>query len=95
MSKLLKRKKNLQKRIKFTGNGSGYPQGLKGKEIPLSARIFAVIDTFDALISYRAYRDPMSVGEALEYIASQSGIQFDPEVVERCLPLLKTYRALE
>jgi len=76
-------------------DGSGYPQGLKGTEIPLSARIFAVIDTFDALISYRAYRDPMSVSDALEYIVSQSGIQFDPEVVERCLPLLKTYRALE
>ncbi len=72
-------------------DGSGYPQGLKAKAIPLSARIFAVIDTFDALISYRAYRAPMSPANAIDYIQSQSGIQFDPEVVERCLPLLKEY----
>ncbi|MEN6572070.1 MAG: HD domain-containing phosphohydrolase [Anaerolineaceae bacterium] len=72
-------------------DGGGYPQGLKGTQIPLSARIFAVIDTFDALISHRAYRRPMSLEDALKTIRSQSGAQFDPEVVEKCLPLLQNY----
>ena len=76
-------------------DGSGYPQGLKGKAIPLSARIFAVIDTFDALVSYRAYREPVNPREAIEFIRAQAGIQFDPEVVERCMPLLMEYLNLE
>ena len=63
-------------------DGSGYPQGLKGEEIPLAARIFAVVDTFDALISKRPYRDAWPTETALEYIREQSGKLFDPQVVE-------------
>jgi putative nucleotidyltransferase with HDIG domain len=63
-------------------NGSGYPLGLKGEEIPLAARIFAVVDVFDALTSARPYRKPMAQSQALDYIQSQSGILFDPQVVE-------------
>ncbi|MEW5830717.1 MAG: HD domain-containing phosphohydrolase, partial [Chloroflexota bacterium] len=63
-------------------DGAGYPRGLKGDEIPLSARIFAVIDVWDALTSDRPYRKAWSREEALEYIHSRSGAQFDPSVVE-------------
>jgi PAS domain S-box-containing protein len=63
-------------------DGSGYPRGLKGKEIPLAARIFAVVDVYDALTSDRPYRKAWSREEALKYIREESGKHFDPEVVE-------------
>lgn len=63
-------------------DGSGYPRGLKGEQIPLAARIFAVVDVWDALTSDRPYRKALSPQEALEYIRSQSGKHFDPRVVE-------------
>jgi PAS domain S-box-containing protein len=63
-------------------DGSGYPRGLKGDEIPLSARIFAVVDVFDALTSDRPYRSAWTKGAALEHIQSHSGSHFDPAVVE-------------
>ena len=63
-------------------NGSGYPRGLKGKDIPLAARIFAIIDTWDALTSDRPYRPAWTKEKSFAYINEQSGIQFDPKVVE-------------
>ena len=63
-------------------DGSGYPRGLKGEEIPLAARIFAVADVYDALISDRPYRKGWSRKKALKYIREQTGIHFDPRVVE-------------
>jgi putative two-component system response regulator len=63
-------------------DGSGYPQGLQGKQIPLSARIVALADVYDALTSHRAYRPAVSHAEAREWIVSNYGSQFDPEVVE-------------
>jgi len=63
-------------------DGSGYPRGLEGEQIPLAARIFAVIDVWDALTSDRPYRSAWSHEKALEYIKEQSGIYFDPDVVE-------------
>ncbi|MEK6581027.1 MAG: HD domain-containing phosphohydrolase [Nitrospirota bacterium] len=63
-------------------DGSGYPRGLKGENIPLAARIFAVSDVWDALCSNRAYRPAFSEEKALEYIRSLEGIQFDPEVIK-------------
>lgn len=63
-------------------DGTGYPRGLKGKEIPLAARIFAVVDIYDALTSDRPYRHAWSKEEALDYIRKQSGKHFDPKVVE-------------
>lgn len=62
-------------------NGSGYPVGLSGKDIPLHARVFAVADAFDALISDRPYRQRIPVDEAIAYLREQSGILFDPEIV--------------
>lgn len=62
-------------------DGSGYPVGLKGAEIPELARLFAVVDAFDALTSDRPYRNKISKDEALGYLREQSGILFDPEMV--------------
>jgi len=62
-------------------DGSGYPDGLKGEEIPLGARILAVVDCFDALASDRPYRRAIQVPEALAMIKDKSGTQFDPAVV--------------
>jgi PAS domain S-box-containing protein/putative nucleotidyltransferase with HDIG domain len=70
-------------------NGSGYPRGLKGEEIPLPARIFAVVDVYDALTSKRPYREALSREEALAYIKEKSGELFDPEVVEIFLSIMK------
>lgn len=63
-------------------DGSGYPAGLKNEEIPIQARIFAVADVFDALTSKRTYRTKSSAEEAIKYIKDQSGILFDPMIVE-------------
>ncbi len=63
-------------------DGSGYPDGIAGKEIPLGARIVSVCDAFDAMITSRPYREARSVEEALEELRACSGTQFDPEVVE-------------
>lgn len=62
-------------------DGSGYPYALKGNEIPLSARIVAVADVFDALTSVRPYKKAWSVDEAFDYIQAESGKHFDPELV--------------
>lgn len=69
-------------------DGSGYPRGLKGLEIPLSARIFAVADVYDALTSDRPYRKAWPKEKALAYIREEAGKQFDPEVVEAFLKLM-------
>ncbi len=73
-------------------DGTGYPRGLKGKEIPLSARIFAVVDVWDALTSDRPYRKAWPKEKAIEYIKDQSGKQFDPEVVKHFLEIIQTYQ---
>ncbi len=62
-------------------DGQGYPRGLKGKEIPLGARIFAVVDTLDAMTSDRCYRKALSYSAAREEIVKYRGTQFDPDVV--------------
>ena len=62
-------------------NGSGYPVGLKGEAIPLSARIMAVADVFDALVSKRSYKDGLSYEKAMEIIEAGSGSHFDPAIV--------------
>lgn len=70
-------------------DGSGYPDGLKGEEIPLAARIFAVADVADALLSDRPYRRAWSLKETLEYLRQMRGKQFDPEIVDTFFNLVR------
>jgi putative nucleotidyltransferase with HDIG domain len=70
-------------------DGTGYPRGLKGEAIPLSARIFAVVDVWDALTSHRPYRPALSRADALAHIQERSGSHFDPNVVAQFLALLE------
>ena len=69
-------------------DGTGYPQGLEKEHIPLSARIFAIVDVWDALLSDRPYRKAWTREKALAYLREQSGQHFDPRVVEAFIELL-------
>jgi putative two-component system response regulator len=73
-------------------DGTGYPRGLKGHEIPIATRIFAVADVWDAITSDRPYRKGWSKEQALEYIQEQSGKYFDPRVVQEFLRLIVAIR---
>lgn len=68
-------------------DGTGYPHSLKGKDIPLAARIVAIADVFDALTSVRPYKDAWSIDEALEYVRDESGKHFDPDLVTAMLSM--------
>ncbi|MBI4353815.1 MAG: hypothetical protein HY595_01120, partial [Candidatus Omnitrophica bacterium] len=68
-------------------HGSGYPEGRKGEAIPLGARIAAVVDAFDAMISDRPYRKGMPVAKAIEELTRCRGTQFDPQVVDALVAL--------
>ena len=69
-------------------DGSGYPRNLKGEEIPLPARIFAIVDVWDALLSDRPYRKSWEEADVIKYIADLSGKQFDPRVVNEFMKLV-------
>jgi putative nucleotidyltransferase with HDIG domain len=71
-------------------DGTGYPDGLKEKEIPLQARIFAVVDVYDALLSNRPYSPPWPHDRVVEYIREQAGMYFDPIVVTEFLELIQS-----
>jgi len=71
-------------------DGSGYPKGLKGKEIPLEARILSIADAFAAMTSKRHYSDALSLEDALEEIERGAGTQFDPGLVEVFLRIMRT-----
>ena len=70
-------------------DGKGYPRGLKGEEIPIGARIVAVVDSFLAMISHRLYRQRFTVEEALKEVRENSGTQFDPKVVGSFLKVIR------
>ncbi|MDP2277817.1 MAG: HD domain-containing protein, partial [Nitrospirota bacterium] len=70
-------------------DGSGYPLGLKGKEIPFRARIISIADTWDAMLSDRPYRKALSIEEAKNELKKHSGVQFDPEIVDAFLKALE------
>ena len=76
-------------------DGSGYPQGLKGEEIPLSARIMALADVYDALRSERSYKEAYSKEEAKRIMLEEAGKQFDPELVEVFLENLEEIEAVK
>lgn len=69
-------------------DGSGYPRGLHGEDIPLYARLFTIVDVYDSLVSTRHYRQALQPGQALEYIAAQSGKKFDPRIVQVFLQMM-------
>jgi HD-GYP domain-containing protein (c-di-GMP phosphodiesterase class II) len=70
-------------------DGSGYPEGLQGEQIPLAARIFAIVDVWDALLSDRPYRKAWPEEKVLDYIQQQSGRHFDPQVVEAFFEMIE------
>src|SRR5258708_14883945 len=73
-------------------DGSGYPFGLKGEQIPIGARILTAVDCLDALASDRQYRRALPLDEAMEKVASEAGTTLDPQVVE---VLARRYREME
>lgn len=73
-------------------DGSGYMEGLRGNAIPISARIMAVADVFDALITQRPYRAPWTVEQALAWIVERSGREFDPQVVDAFLAVIRNFQ---
>jgi HD-GYP domain-containing protein (c-di-GMP phosphodiesterase class II) len=74
-------------------DGSGYPEGLSGERIPLGARIFALADVYDALISDRPYRPAREKRKVLDFMRSGAGSKFDPKVVEAFFEVIKTQKA--
>ena len=75
-------------------NGKGYPEGISGEDIPLSARVMAVADVFDALVSRRSYKAPFSIDKAIEIIKNDAGTHFDVKVVEAFLHAESQIRAV-
>ncbi|HTZ16896.1 MAG TPA: HD domain-containing phosphohydrolase, partial [Dissulfurispiraceae bacterium] len=75
-------------------DGKGYPVGLKGLDIPLSGRIMAVADVYDALISGRFYRDGVSHEKAVDTILAGRGTQFDPQLVDAFWEMRDTFHAI-
>jgi HD-GYP domain-containing protein (c-di-GMP phosphodiesterase class II) len=73
-------------------DGSGYPQGLKGEEICLEARIVAVADVVEAMASHRPYRPGLGIDKALAEIKNGRGSRYDVEVVDACLKLFAEHR---
>jgi HD-GYP domain-containing protein (c-di-GMP phosphodiesterase class II) len=76
-------------------DGNGYPDGRKGDDIPLSARIFSVVDAYDAMTTDRSYRKALAAGEAIERLKLAAGTQFDPDVVKEFEALMSAGLDLE
>jgi two-component system response regulator RpfG len=76
-------------------DGTGYPNGLSGQNIPLVARIVSVADVYDALVSKRPYKQPWSNADALDHIQKQSGTQFDPTCVAAFFERLDNIHAIQ
>ena len=75
-------------------DGSGYPEGLSGEAIPLSARLMAIADVYDALISRRVYKPPMPHADAVTIIRDGRGRHFDPDMVDAFLRIQEDFRAI-
>ncbi|MCJ7716434.1 MAG: HD domain-containing protein, partial [Anaerolineales bacterium] len=76
-------------------DGTGYPHGLKGDKIPFQARIFAIVDVWDALLTDRPYRDAWPRAKAVAHLKEQAGKHFDPRVVDAFLEIIESDRELE
>lgn len=75
-------------------DGNGYPRGLKGNDIPLACRILSIVDAFDAMTSDRPYRKAMSPEDALRELKRCAGTQFDPELVDKFVQMMRTHTHL-
>jgi putative two-component system response regulator len=75
-------------------DGSGYPLGLSGDDIPISARLMAIADVYDALISRRVYKEGMTHEKALQIIVEGKGSHFDPDMVDAFLELQDDFKAI-
>ena len=75
-------------------DGSGYPEGLAGDAIPISARLMAVADVYDALISRRVYKEGMSHEQAVQIIVEGKGTHFDPDMVDAFVQINDEFRAI-
>jgi putative two-component system response regulator len=69
-------------------DGTGYPRGLRGNEIPVAARLFALVDVWDALTHERPYRKAWTEEQTIDYLRAQSGKHFDPQLVEVFLKII-------
>lgn len=76
-------------------DGSGYPKGLKGEEIPLPARIVKVVDVFDAMVSERRYKKPIPLNEVLAYMEKKAGTIFDPDIIKVLLRIYRNFLGAE
>ena len=72
-------------------DGKGYPRGLKGQQIPLQSRIIAVADAYDAMVSFRPYKESLTREEALAEIMRCSGTQFDPQIAKVFVKVMKDW----
>jgi putative two-component system response regulator len=72
-------------------DGTGYPKGLKGEEIPLSARIVKVVDVFDAMISKRRYKEPIPLDQALQFMQENAGREFDPDIIRVFMRIYRNF----
>jgi putative two-component system response regulator len=75
-------------------NGTGYPQGLKGDEIPVSARLMALADVYDALISKRVYKEAFSHEMAVAIVVEGRGTHFDPDIVDAFISIQEEFREI-
>ncbi len=73
-------------------DGKGYPRGLQGEQIPLAARIFAIVDVWDALLSQRPYREPWTMDQVLTHVESLAGTHLDPQIVQVFLRMMRAER---
>ncbi|MGM0421277.1 MAG: HD domain-containing phosphohydrolase [Bacillota bacterium] len=71
------------------GDGKGYPRGIQGKEIPIGARVLSIVDAYDVMTNGRPYKDPLSQEEALKEIELGAGSQFDPDLAEKFLEIMR------
>jgi len=76
-------------------DGSGYPQGLKGDEIPVAGRLVAVVDVYDALVSKRIYKDRLPHDVAVRMIVEERGTHFDPDIADAVARVQETWRRIE
>ncbi|HUL20933.1 MAG TPA: HD domain-containing phosphohydrolase, partial [Thermodesulfobacteriota bacterium] len=75
-------------------DGSGYPEGLKGEQIPVPGRLMALADSYDALTSKRVYKSEIPHEKAVEIIVGEKGSHFDPEVVDAFLEVKESFRQI-